>query len=112
MSDLPPKGTPSLVIIISDSLIVASRILRLAVSFYSNHHVGWSFMSSILVAELGTEFSLPHKPDGSTSHGSRGATFLFHENIVTLPIMRNKNLESIPVHLESNLTQPKSEKLS
>ena len=35
MSDLPPKGTPSLVIIISDSLIVASRILRLAVSFYS-----------------------------------------------------------------------------
>ena len=35
MSDLPPKGTPSLVIIISDSLIVASRILRLSVSFYS-----------------------------------------------------------------------------
>ena len=30
-----PKGTPSLVTIISDSLIVASRILRLAVSFYS-----------------------------------------------------------------------------
>ena len=43
MSDLPPKGTPSLVIIISDSLIVASRILRLAVSFYSNRGAIYSF---------------------------------------------------------------------
>ena len=47
MSDLPPKGTPSLVIIISDSLIVASRILRLSVSFYSVYQTQESVVSPL-----------------------------------------------------------------
>ena len=54
MSDLPQKGTLSLVIIISDSLIVASRILRLAVSFYSKGTMG-KVVAEVVVAEAEAE---------------------------------------------------------